>query len=151
MKYALLLMTALVAFGAPANVAVPPQDPKEIVYNLDTKYQAAVKANDAEGMAKILADDFVLVLGNGATVTRDVLLKNAREKKIVYERQDESQKTVRLFSEKTATVTALLWLKGVNAGQPFDYKLWYTDVYVKRGREWKYVLGQASLRLPENK
>lgn len=37
----------------------------EIVAALDTKYQAAVERNDAETMDAILADDFVLVLGNG--------------------------------------------------------------------------------------
>ena len=147
---------ALFSAAAPARADVPPP-PKpsvqEVVYDLDTDYQAAVKSNDAEAMAKILADDFVLVTGRGATFNKSDLLKSAHDKDRIYEHQDESQKTVRLFGDRTAVVTALLWLKGTNAADkaPFDYKLWYSDVYVKRAGKWKYVFGQASLRLPDEK
>lgn len=122
---------------------------EQAVYDLDTDYQAAVKRNDADGMAKILADDFVLVTGRGAAYTKADLLKSARDKDAIYEHQDESEKTVRVFAANTAVVTALLWIKGVRAGQPIDYKLWYSDTYVKRQGRWWYVFGQASLRLPD--
>jgi ketosteroid isomerase-like protein len=148
------MVAALAAFGARADVA-PSRPPtvEEIVYNLDTEYQAAVKNNDAAGMARILADDFVLVTGKGTTYNKADLLNSARDKDRIYEHQDETQKTVRLFGDRTAIVTALLWLKGTNSADKtqFDYKLWYSDVYVKRGGAWTYVLGQASIRLPENK
>ena len=42
---------------------------KAAVAALDTQYQAAVKANDAATMDRILADDFVLVTGRGKTVS----------------------------------------------------------------------------------
>ena len=152
MKHALWLIAALAACGARADVA-PSRPPtvEEIVFNLDTEYQAAVKANDADGMARILADDFVLVTGRGAAYNQADLLKSARDKGRIYEHQDETQKTARVFGDRTAVVTALLWLKGTNSADksPFDYRLWYSDVYVKRDGAWQYVLGQASLRLPE--
>jgi ketosteroid isomerase-like protein len=150
-----MLFSALFAAGcllgadrASAQDEAVREDPYEIVRQLDADYQAAVKANDAARMDQILAHDFELVLGDGRVVAREQLLQNARERKFVYEHQDESQKTVRILGGETATVTALLWLKGTHAGEAFDYKLWYTDVYVRRPEGWKYVLGQASLRLP---
>ena len=43
--------------------------------------------------------------------------------------------TVRLYGSETATVTALLWLKGKRAdASTFDYKLWFTDTYVRTRR-----------------
>ena len=47
------------------------------VAKLDTEYQAAVKRNDAATMARILADDFVLVTGKGHIYTKADLLKDA--------------------------------------------------------------------------
>lgn len=138
------------AISVASSSAAPAPGSEKAVYDLDTAYQAAVKANNADGMARILADDFVLVTGKGATYTKEDLLKSAREKDTIYEHQDESQKTVRVFADDTAVVTALLWIKGVSAGQPIDYKLWYSDTYVKRQGRWWYVFGQASMKLPEN-
>jgi hypothetical protein len=45
-------------------------------------------------------------------------------------------------------VTAKLRIKGVRAGRPIDYALWYSDVYIRRAGGWCYWLGQASLPLP---
>jgi ketosteroid isomerase-like protein len=115
---------------------------------LDTKYQAAVKANDADGMAAILAEDFILVTGKGAVFTRNDLLKAAREKSAIYEHQEDTQQTVRLWGN-TGVITALLWLKGTSEGKPFDRKLWFSDTYVRTPAGWKYVFGQASMALPE--
>jgi ketosteroid isomerase-like protein len=122
----------------------------EIVAALDTQYQAAVERNDAETMDRILADDFVLVFGNGTVHDKTKLLDNARTKKIIYEKQveiDDSQK-VRVWKD-TAVVTAKLWVKGTQDGKAFDFKLWFSDTYVRTKDGWKYVFGQASLPLPE--
>jgi ketosteroid isomerase-like protein len=125
----------------------PPQEVEKIVARLDTEYQAAVKANDAATMDRILADDFVLVTGNGKTFTKEDLLKSARDKTAVYERQEELEQKVRVWGD-TAVVTALLWIKGTSEGQSFERKLWFSDTYVRTSKGWRYVLGQASLPLP---
>jgi ketosteroid isomerase-like protein len=123
-------------------------DDAAIVAELDTRYQAAVKANDAAGMAAILADDFVLVTGKGSVFTKEDLLKEARAGSTTYEHQEDTQQKVRVWGS-TAVVTALLWEKGVSRGKAFDKKLWFSDTYVKTPAGWKYVFGQASLPLPE--
>lgn len=114
---------------------------------LDIEYQEAVKNNDAATMDRILADDFVLVTGNGTAYTKADLLKEARDKTVLYERQEATDRTVRLWGD-TAVVTALLWAKGTDRGKPFDYKVWFSDTYVRTATGWRYVFGQSSLRLP---
>jgi ketosteroid isomerase-like protein len=106
-----------------------------------------VKQNDAATMARILADDFVLVTGRGATFTKEDLLREARDTTTTYERQDVEIRTVRVWGN-TAVVTALLWIKGVRDGRPIDYRLWFSDTYVRTPDGWRYVLDQASLPLP---
>lgn len=121
-------------------------DEKSVVADLDTQYQKAVKEGDVTTMARILADDFVLVTGRGKIFTKEDLLQEARGK-LTYERQEEIEQTVRVWGD-TAVVTALLWAKGTNDGKPFEYRLWFSDTYVRTPIGWRYALGQASLPLP---
>jgi ketosteroid isomerase-like protein len=140
------LAAALAAAGAAgANEA----EDRAAVAALDTKYQAAVERNDADAMAAILHERFVLVLGDGRTLSRKDLLESARSQDVHYERQveDPGTQTVRVWGD-TAVVTARLWLKGTNQGKPFERKLWFSDTYVRTPDGWRYAFGQASLSLP---
>jgi len=116
------------------------------VARLDAEYQAAVARNDAATMDRILADDFVLVTGKGKVFTKADLLDEARSGRIVYERQDDSERKVRVWGD-TAVVTALLWSRGTENGKPFEHKLWFSDTYVRTPSGWRYVFGQASIPL----
>ena len=144
----LILVVLQVAVTGKLN-ASPEQDAKTVAA-LDTKYQVAVKANDAATMAQILADDFTLVTGRGKVYGKDDLIDSARKKEVTYERQDEEPGTqkVRVWGD-TAVVTALLWIKSVQGDKPADYKLWFSDTYVRTPAGWRYVFGQASLPLPK--
>jgi ketosteroid isomerase-like protein len=138
----MLFATALGASG---------QDESAVIAALDTEYQAAVERNDWRTMDRILHPDFTLVLGDGTVITRAEMIASARDEDLVYERQVEmpGTQTVRRFGADTATVTALLWLKGKRKKdqKPFEYKLWFSDTYVRTSEGWKYAFGQASLRL----
>lgn len=141
---------AFALLAAVLATAAAPADDRAAVAALDTRYQAAVKANDADAMAAILHDDMVLVVGGGGVFTREDLLESAREKTAIYEIQDEDPgvQTVRLYGRDTAVVTARLRLKYTTAGKVFDRKLWFSDTYVRTSGGWKYAFGQASLALP---
>src|SRR5215813_3390365 len=108
---------------------IAPSD-ETLVAGLDTEYQEAVKNNDVAGIDRILADDFILVTGNGTVYTKADLLKEAAEKRILYERQEDSDRAVRVW-DNTAVVTALLWAKGADRGEPFNYKVWFSDIYLR--------------------
>jgi uncharacterized protein (TIGR02246 family) len=147
----LILMITVLALATTSKLNASPEEDAKTVAALDTKYQAAVKANDAATMDQIFADDFVLVTGRGKVFNKADLLDSARKKEVTYERQDEepeSQK-VRVWGD-TAVVTALLWIKSVQGGKPADYKLWFSDTYVRTPSGWRYVFGQASLPLPKS-
>ena len=126
---------------------LPNGEDAAIVAALDVEYQQAVKNNDVATMARILADDMVLVTGSGTVYTRADLLSEAREQTMAYERQDASNRTVRLWGN-AAVVTALLWAKGTELGVPFDYKVWFSDTYIRIDGGWRYAFGQSSLRMP---
>ena len=122
----------------------PPTVDAETVASFDTLYHAAVKANDIAIMDRILADDFVFVTDRGDTLTKADLIKEAREKRTIYEHQEEEEGTqkVRVWRD-TAVVTALLRIKGTRDQNPFDYNVWVNQTYVRTATGWQYVFGQA--------
>jgi len=151
LQYAELILMIVVLQSAVAEKFDASQEEEaKTVAALDTKYQAAVKANDAATMDQILADDFALVTGRGKVYGKADLIDSARKKEVTYERQDEEPGTqkVRVWGD-TAVVTALLWIKSVQGDKPADYKLWFSDTYVRTPEGWRYVFGQASLPLPK--
>jgi ketosteroid isomerase-like protein len=141
------LAAALIAGASSAK-----DDPAAVVAALDTEYQAAVERNDWHSMDRILHPDFTLVLGDGKVYSRAELIESALERHFEFEKQVDmpGTQTVRLFGDDTATVTALLWLKGTRKkdASTFEYKLWFSDTYVRTKDGWRYAFGQASLRLP---
>jgi ketosteroid isomerase-like protein len=147
-KLILIILAFPLAATSKLNASLE-RDTKTLA-DLDTKYQASVKANDATTMDQILADDFVLVTGRGSVFSKADLIDSARKKRVTYERQDEEPGTqkIRVWGD-TAVVTALLWIKSVQGGKPADYKLWFSDTYVRTPTGWRYVFGQASLPLPK--
>jgi ketosteroid isomerase-like protein len=146
-----LSMVALVAAASGSSdhfVAIASATDHQVVAALDTQYQAAVKNNDAAEMNRLLADDFTLVTGSGKTYTKADLLGDARNGRRHYEHQEDTEQIVRVWGA-TAVVTAKLWARGTDRGQPFEYVVWFSDTYVRTPAGWRYWFGQASLPLPK--
>ncbi len=145
------LFSAGLAMALAQSAAAAAADDARVVAALDTEFQAAVKHNDAVTIGRIQADDMILVTGRGAIFTRQDHINAAQNQERTYEQQDEEPgtQTVRVWGD-TAVVTAKLWIKGAaKDGQAFDYKLWFSDTYVRTPAGWKYAFGQASLPLPK--
>lgn len=123
-------------------------DDKSTIAALDTEYQAAVAKNDAATMARLLADDFTLVTGSGKVYSKQDLLEEAKSGRFQYDRQDDSDQTVRLW-DNTAVITAKLHAEGKEAGKPFEYSLWFSDTYIRTPSGWRYIFGQSSIPLPK--
>ena len=144
------LAAALVALAMPLTARAAEKSDQAAVAALDLEYQAAVKRNDAVTMDRILHDAFVLVTGVGKTYNKKDLLDSARNQDATYTHQEEvaGTQTVRVYGD-TAVVTALLWIAGKpkDGGESFDYKLWFSDTYVRTPKGWRYAFGQAAQRL----
>ena len=49
-----------------------------------------------------------------------------------------------------AVITALLRAQGTDEdGKPFDYALWFSDIYTCGAQGWRYTFAQSSIRLPQ--
>jgi ketosteroid isomerase-like protein len=128
----LILMIVALSLANVTHLSASSEEDAKTVAALDTKCQAAVKSNDNATMHQILAGDFVLVNGRGKVSSKADLIESARKNEATYEHQDEEPGTqkVRVWGD-TAVVTVLLWIKAVQGGKPIDYKLWFSDTYVR--------------------
>jgi ketosteroid isomerase-like protein len=142
-------IVATAAMLTALSAAAAPLDDTKVVADLDVEYQSAVKRNDVAAIERIQAKDMILVTGRGKVFRGAELADQARKGSVKFEQQDEIEGTqkVRLWGD-TAVVTALLWIKGVEDGRAFDYKLWFSDTYVRTPTGWRYAFGQSSLSLP---
>lgn len=141
------VLLGIVGAGLAVSAANREDDQKTLA-KLDTDYQRAVEQNDTKTMARILADDFILVEGDGTVSTKAALLKDAASGNTKYEHQVDSDRTIRVWGD-TAVVTAKLWAKGLEDGKQVDYHMWFSDTYIRKPTGWSYVFGQASLALPK--
>ena len=144
-------LAALLALGIGPCCAIAADNSaaadRAAVAALDTEYQKAVEKNDTATMSRLLADDYVLVDGNGKTYTKKDLIDDAKSGQTHYVHQQDTEQKVWIWGN-SAVVTALLWAKGIEDGKPVDYKLWFSDTYVRTPKGWSYVFGMASLPLP---
>ena len=152
MKHVLSTAAALLMLAAAPRMTAAAEDAQSIVSRMDVEYQAAVERNDWQAMDRILHPGFVLIVGDGTVYTRAQLIDSAKNRNIAYEQQREvpGSQVVRMYGKDTATVTALLILKGKRDKDPspLDFRVWFTDTYVRTKDGWRYALGQAGARLP---
>jgi ketosteroid isomerase-like protein len=150
-KVGVTRIVACVLFGIAgvglAASAADRQDDQTTLAKLDADYQNAVEQNDTQTMARILADDFILVEGDGTVSTKADLLKDAASGKTKYQHQVDSERTIRVWGD-TAVITAKLRAKGLEDGKQVNYTMWFSDTYIRKPTGWSYVFGQASLALP---
>lgn len=115
------------------------------VAQLDAEFQAATGRKDVATIDRMLPDDYILITSKGQVEDKAGLLAEARDPKISYTHQEDSQQTVRIWGD-TAVITALLWAQGSEDGKPFEYKVWFSDVYLCTPQGWRYTFGQAGAR-----
>lgn len=53
-----------------------------------------------------------------------------------------------ICSAPASAASALLHAKGTEGAKAFEYRVWYSDTYVRFADGWRYVFGQSSLPLP---
>lgn len=114
---------------------------------LDIEFQAAVARNDAAAIDRLLPGDYILVSGAGEVQTKADLVNEARAKTYIYTRQDDSERTVRIWGD-TAVLTALLWAEGTTGSRHFNVKVWFSDTYTCTSHGWRYVFGQVGTHVP---
>lgn len=106
-------------------------------------YDVAQVKGDKAALEDLLADDFVLVNSRGKRETKtqfiaDMTKPGFRIEPFVVE------EPVELVWSDGAVMAGVARLRGVDAGQAFDVKLRFSDIWAKRDGKWRVIYVQAS-------
>lgn len=146
MSHRLIAAALAMSWATPATAECPRD--AEVIIALDRQYQDAVFRNDADSIERLLPEDFALVTGRGKVVRKADLVTEARTRIAHYERQHDTQQSVRFIGD-IAVISALLHVRGHERGTPVDYRLWFSDVYLCTPTGWQYSFAQSSIPLPD--
>src|SRR6202042_600829 len=109
---------------------------QEEILKLEKEFSQAIVKNDAEAVARFLADDWIIIDPDGGTIDRAQFLAVIRSGYLTHEAIESDDIRVRIYGN-TAFVTALTRTKGKFSGQGFNTQECATDVFVKQDGQWQ--------------
>jgi uncharacterized protein (TIGR02246 family) len=136
----LALIVALITecFG-PSSSAASSIDTELIA--IEQRWNDAFLRKDAGVLSEVLADDFVIVYGNGDRGNKQSEISGLTSSDETIESSTLSDFDVRVYGD-TAVVLSTVSAKGIRHGKPLNAKFRYMNVYVRRNGNWRCVASQ---------
>lgn len=104
--------------------------------------------SDADGLAKLLTEDFVFTNGQAEMNDKDAELAEVRAKAVRFTAFENSEMVVRRHGDQ-AVVTGITLVEGTPVGgKPFSLKVRFTDVLTRTDGHWRLIAGHVS-RIPK--
>ena len=140
------------AANTPANSANSNSAPVANAAAIETEIKkmmtdaaASLAKNDADAMAKIYADNYMLVNIDGSVQTKAERIAALKSGDAKYESFTYDEISVRSNPEGTGAISiAKATIKGTNKGKPLEGVYRVTQVYSKTKDGWKQVTAQAT-------
>jgi len=143
MRITQTIAAALLGLAATQNPAAPATTTTgPTPANALTAEQSLVKAllnNDADGVGRLLADDWTVISTHGAVADRAGFLSVITSGDFTRTTLDLSDVVVRLYGD-VAIVTARVQTSGTLMGKSFNVPERETDIWAWRQGQWKAVL-----------
>ncbi|MDI3403272.1 nuclear transport factor 2 family protein [Streptomyces cavernicola] len=117
---------------------------------LEREWAAAIVSNDPDRIGAFMTDDWVIVAGRGVG-TREEFLGHIRSGDLTHSAMQTAEAPrVRVYGDAgdTAVVTGRTTNTAHFRGQRFDADEWTTDVFVRRGGEWRCALTHLTTAEP---
>lgn len=145
---AFALVAAVVPVAARPNAGLEASiNDMETIGRLNAARHEAYRTRDRQALERLLADDFVAIRANGATQSKAALIAAATSpiRDIRRVTWDLVQINVR---GDTAFVSGRSHLEGTSDGRDISNTTQYTDLYVRRGGEWKIAATRIQRATP---
>jgi ketosteroid isomerase-like protein len=138
-----LLMAALLAVTAPTPGRAADADAEREVAKLSKQMTDAFVKGDMTFAAGVMADDWMIITGNGLAVGKSQLLKEVKDGTLKYESLDKLEMKVRVYGD-AAVVTGRAQYKIKVRGQEVGGTDRFTEVYARQGGKWRCVSTQVT-------
>jgi ketosteroid isomerase-like protein len=106
---------------------------------LEKEWAQAFVKNDAEAIARYMADDWSVISPEGNVIDRATFLGLIKSGVLSHDRMEFAEVKVRVYGD-TAVVTSRATSKGKFRGEAFSELERSTDVLVKQNGQWKSVV-----------
>ena len=116
---------------------------EEELLKLEKQFAAAISKNDPEAIERLVTDDWIIINADGGIIDRERFFEVIKSGTLTHETMESDDMRVRVYGD-SAVVSALTRSKGKFMGQEFTTQERSTDVFVKRGGQWRCVLTQLS-------
>jgi ketosteroid isomerase-like protein len=110
-------------------------------------WDQALIANDAEAFARFVTDDWVFVSGDGITTKADIAGWIAAGRLAHHSMRAASERRIAVHGE-TVIVTQRSLSTGAWDGAPYSADEWTTDVFIRKGGEWRCALSHKAATRP---
>jgi ketosteroid isomerase-like protein len=114
-------------------------DAEAELLRIEKQFAQAIVGNDVEGIARIVADEWIIIDPNGEIVDRTRFFEVIKSGALTHEMMESENFRVRVYGD-SAVVAGLTHTKGKFMGQEFTTQERATDVFVKRDGRWQCVL-----------
>ena len=141
-----VLILAGLAIWASVLVAAQtkPNGASSKIVALENKWNAAYQHGDIATMESLLADDFIITLEDGSTLSKSGYLAHNGDSTVHVEITEMSGLNVRMHGN-AAVVTGAYHEKGMSKGKPYDYHDRFTDMWMNINGKWQVVASHYSI------
>ncbi|GAB3970145.1 hypothetical protein GCM10028806_17610 [Spirosoma terrae] len=117
---------------------------KAVIAAEKNRFEAQISKNYAV-LDQVLGNDLVYTHSNGNTDSKESYIQSIRDGKSKYDAINVEEQKVRVYGN-TAIINGICMIKAMSNGETINTHLKYTDVYVRKGKQWQMVAWQ-SIRL----
>ena len=111
---------------------------------LETKWNTAYKRGDIATMESMLAEDFIITLEDGSTLSKSGYIAHNGDTAQHVDTTEMTDLNVRMHGN-TAVVTGGYHEKGTFRNKPYEYRDRFTDVWMNLGGHWQVIASHYSI------
>lgn len=140
------LLALLVPGAAVPHTETPSAEAEKQVLEAQARRLEVMVQGDTAALAPLLAEDLVLIHGDGKVETKAQLLESLASGRLRYRAIAAPDAAVRVYGD-TAVVTGRADVQATTGGRDVAFAARYLGVYVREGGAWRLAAWQTT-RLP---
>lgn len=111
---------------------------------LENKWNAAYKRGDIATMESLLAEDFIITLEDGTTLSKSGYIAHNGDSTQHIDITEMTDLNVRMHGN-VAVVTGAYHEKGTSRNKPYEYRDRFTDVWMNITGRWQVIASHYSI------
>ena len=144
-RVSLFVVASLAVWALNSAVAqIKPDTVSSKILGFENKWNAAYKRGDIATMESLLADDFIITVEDGSTLSKSGYIAHNGDSTVHVEVTEMSDLKVRMHGN-IVVVTGAYHEKGLSKGKSYEYRDRFTDVWMNINGTWQVIASHYSI------